>query len=158
MADLRPQIMIFVTEYIKNGNNATQAAISAGYSEKTAYSQGSRLLKAVEVQQYLNITQQNLNRDLRQIFAEDAVEAYAVLKKIMLNDASMDKDRITAARDILDRGGYKPIDRVIADVNSEVNNRHELHIEQTITNDPESAQLLKQLYKRTNNTSVANTS
>lgn len=116
MSDLRPQIMIFVTEYLKNGNNATQAAISAGYSEKTAYSQGSRLLKSVEVQQYLNKTEQNLNRDLRQIFAEDAVEAYQVLRKIMLNDGAMDKDRITAARDILDRGGYKPVDKFSGDM------------------------------------------
>lgn len=116
MADLRPQMMIFVTEYLKNGNNATQAAISAGYSEKTAYSQGSRLLKSVEVQQYLNKTEQNLNRDLRQIFAEDAVEAYKVLKEIMLKPDAMDKDRIAAAKDILDRGGYKPVEQVVADV------------------------------------------
>jgi hypothetical protein len=148
MADLRPQQMIFVSEYIKNGNNATQAAIAAGYSEKTAYSSGSRLLKSVEVQQYLNKTEQNLNRDLRTIFTEDAVEAYAVLKTIMLNPASMDKDRITAARDILDRGGYKPIDKAVVDMNSEVNNLHEYRIEQTITTDHESAELLKQLYKR----------
>lgn len=109
-------MMIFVTEYLKNGNNATQAAISAGYSEKTAYSQGSRLLKSVEVQQYLNKTEQNLNRDLRQIFAEDAVEAYKVLKEIMLKPDAMDKDRIAAAKDILDRGGYKPVEQVVADV------------------------------------------
>lgn len=120
MADLRPQQMIFVTEYLRNNNNATQAAIAAGYSEKTAYSSGSRLLKSVEVQQYLNKTEQNLNRDLRQIFTEDAVEAYTVLKEIMLNPESMDKDRITAARDILDRGGYKPIDRISADIQAGV--------------------------------------
>lgn len=120
MADLRPQMMIFVTEYLKNGNNATQAAILAGYSEKTAYSQGSRLLKSVEVQQYLNKTEQNLNRDLRQIFAEDAVEAYKVLKEIMLNPVTADKDRITAARDILDRGGYKPVDQLKADIDASV--------------------------------------
>jgi phage terminase small subunit len=111
-------MMIFVTEYLKNGNNATQAAIAAGYSEKTAYSQGSRLLKSVEVQQYLNKTEQNLNRDLRQIFAEDAVEAYKVLKEIMLKPDAMDKDRIAAAKDILDRGGYKPVEQVVADVRS----------------------------------------
>jgi phage terminase small subunit len=118
MSDLRPQIMIFVTEYIKSGN-ATQAAIAAGYSEKTAYSQGSRLLKNVEVQQYLNKTTQNLNRDLRTIFTEDAVEAYTVLKEIMLKPDALDKDRIAAAKDILDRGGYKPVDRVVADVSNE---------------------------------------
>lgn len=38
----------FVSEYLID-LNATQAAIRAGYSEKTAYSQGERLLKKVEV-------------------------------------------------------------------------------------------------------------
>ncbi len=38
----------FVSEYIKD-LNATQAAIRSGYSAKTAYSQGQRLLKNVEV-------------------------------------------------------------------------------------------------------------
>lgn len=33
--------------------NATKAAISAGYNERTAYSQGQRLLKNVEVASYL---------------------------------------------------------------------------------------------------------
>lgn len=119
MADLKPRMMVFVTEYIRNGGNATQAALAAGYSEKTAYSQGSRLLKSVEVQQYLNKTEQNLNRDLRQIFAEDAVEAYNVLRAIMLKEDAQDKDRIAAAKDILDRGGYKPTDKLVADVSGE---------------------------------------
>lgn len=38
----------FVAEYLVD-LNATQAAIRAGYSQKTAYSQGQRLLKNVEV-------------------------------------------------------------------------------------------------------------
>ena len=38
----------FVQEYIVD-LNATQAAKRAGYSEKTAYSQGERLLKHVEI-------------------------------------------------------------------------------------------------------------
>ena len=42
----------FAEEYIID-LNATQAAIRAGYSEKTAYSQGQRLLKHVEVQAYI---------------------------------------------------------------------------------------------------------
>jgi phage terminase small subunit len=41
----------FVEAYCCNGFNATQAAITAGYSEKTAYSQGQRLLKHVEVKE-----------------------------------------------------------------------------------------------------------
>jgi phage terminase small subunit len=39
----------FIREYLKS-YNATQAAKMAGYSEKTAYSQGVRLLKNVEIQ------------------------------------------------------------------------------------------------------------
>lgn len=42
---------LFVREWLKD-HNATQAAIRAGYSEKTAYSQGQRLLKKVEIQEY----------------------------------------------------------------------------------------------------------
>jgi phage terminase small subunit len=38
----------FVAEYLKDFN-ATQAAIRAGYSEKTAYSSGPRLLENVEI-------------------------------------------------------------------------------------------------------------
>jgi phage terminase small subunit len=40
---------VFVQAYMANGHNATQAAITAGYSAKTAYSQGQRLLKHVEI-------------------------------------------------------------------------------------------------------------
>ena len=42
----------FADEYLID-LNATQAAIRAGYSKKTAYSQGERLLKNVEVEKYI---------------------------------------------------------------------------------------------------------
>lgn len=46
---LNPKQQRFVEEYLID-LNATQAAIRAGYSEDTAYSQGQRLLKHVEVE------------------------------------------------------------------------------------------------------------
>ena len=46
--------LLFCSEYIANKWNATQAAIKAGYSEDTAYSQGQRLLKKVEIADYLD--------------------------------------------------------------------------------------------------------
>ena len=49
---LNDQHRQFVTEYLIDFN-ATQAAIRAGYSKKTAYSQGQRLLKHAEVQKAL---------------------------------------------------------------------------------------------------------
>ena len=42
----------FATEYVID-YNATQAAIRAGYSKKTAYSMGQRLLKNVEVKKMI---------------------------------------------------------------------------------------------------------
>lgn len=39
----------FVEEYLRTGN-ATRAALAAEYSEKSAYSQGNRLLKHAEIQ------------------------------------------------------------------------------------------------------------
>lgn len=44
----------FVNAYIANGFNATQAAISAGYSEKTAYSIGSENLRKPEIKQAIS--------------------------------------------------------------------------------------------------------
>ena len=49
MRPLLPKQARFVEEYLID-LNATQAAIRAGYSAKTAYSQGQRLLKHVEIQ------------------------------------------------------------------------------------------------------------
>lgn len=43
----------FCDEYLID-LNATQAAIRAGFSEKTAYSQGQRMLKNVEVKTYID--------------------------------------------------------------------------------------------------------
>ena len=48
MSDLNDKQRRFVDEYLID-MNATQAAIRAGYSQDTAYSQGQRLLKHVEV-------------------------------------------------------------------------------------------------------------
>ena len=48
MADLNPKQKRFVAEYLVD-LNATQAAIRAGYSKKTARSQGQRLLTHVDI-------------------------------------------------------------------------------------------------------------
>ena len=50
---LKPKELIFAEEWLKT-TNATLSAIKAGYSERTAYSAGSRLLKKVDVKQYID--------------------------------------------------------------------------------------------------------
>lgn len=50
---------LFVDEYLKD-LNATQAAIRAGYSEKTARSQGNRLLTKVDIKNAIKKRQEAL--------------------------------------------------------------------------------------------------
>ncbi len=65
----------FCEEYIVD-NNATQAAIRAGYSEKTACSQGNRLLTKVEIDKYIGELREK--RSIRtQITADRVLEEYA---------------------------------------------------------------------------------
>ena len=69
---------LFVSEYIKD-MNATQAAIRAGYSQKTAYSQGQRLLKNVEIKKAV----EELLDALRKNNIADTVEIEEYLTSVM---------------------------------------------------------------------------
>lgn len=63
MAKLTDKQKRFVAEYLVD-LNATAAAIRAGYSEKTACEQGSRLLANVKVQEEIQKRQKGLQRKL----------------------------------------------------------------------------------------------
>lgn len=52
----------FVEEYKANGGNATQAAIKAGYSEKTAYSIGEENLRKPEIQEALSVEEEKMRQ------------------------------------------------------------------------------------------------
>ena len=70
MAGLNAKQARFVDEYLID-LNATQAAIRAGYSEKTAYSMGQRLLKHVEIAKA--ITEAKAARSERTEITQDMV-------------------------------------------------------------------------------------
>lgn len=63
----------FCDEYLID-LNATQAAIRSGYSEKTAYSQGQRLLKHVEAKAYIDARMAEKEKEL--IANQDEVLKY----------------------------------------------------------------------------------
>lgn len=69
---LTPKQAAFAREYLVD-LNATQAAIRAGYSEKTAYSQGQRLLKNAEVQAAIAKAQAQRAKRL-QLTADDVLK------------------------------------------------------------------------------------
>ena len=121
MIVLNNQRMLFVDEYIKlRCKNATQAAINAGYSPKSAQSQSSQILMDPNVQEYLKQRKSEISQDLKQEFVFDALEARNVMYAIMKNPEAADRDKITVARDFLDRAGFKPVDEMR--VSGKVNN------------------------------------
>ncbi len=114
-----PQQKLFVDEYLRlRKSNATQAAINAGYSPKTACSQASQLLNNPYVLKYLEERERAIAQELREEFIFDAIEARKVLYEIMKNPKARDKDRIDAAKDFLDRAGFKPTEKIA--LNAEV--------------------------------------
>ena len=107
----------FVDEHLKlREKNATQAAINAGYSERSAASQASQLLKNPKVSKYLKKRKRLLEQELRDEFLFDALEARKIMYKIMTDTYAEDKDKINVAKDFLDRAGFKPTDKLGLDV------------------------------------------
>lgn len=62
MAELTPKRKTFADNFIENGGNATDAAKKAGYSARTAYSTGNRLLKNDEIRAYIAEKQSEIER------------------------------------------------------------------------------------------------
>lgn len=111
--EIRNQQKDFVKHYLAlRKKNATQAAINAGYSKKTASSQASQLLKNAKVLEFMKEEEKALTEALWEEFTFDALEAREVMYGIMNNPGARDSDRLAAAKDFLDRAGFKPADKV----------------------------------------------
>ena len=91
----------FIDEFIKNGGNATQAAKTVGVSDGSASTVGhrmkNRLINNIEVAQ------------------KEALKGYSskALNQIqaLAESAVSEKVKLDANKDLLDRAGWKPIDR-----------------------------------------------
>lgn len=81
MATLTNKQRLFVEAYLANGMNATQAALEAGYSPKTAYSQGQRLLKNVEA-----VAEIQRRLDQKVMSANESLELMSEMARISLDD------------------------------------------------------------------------
>ncbi len=75
----------FCEEFVKTGN-ATQSAIKAGYSEKTANEQGARLLAKVSIKSYI----QSLQAEIKTENIINAREMQEVLTSIILKQSEED--------------------------------------------------------------------
>ena len=88
---------LFIQEYIKTGN-ATYLAITAGYSKKTAYSIGQRLLKNVEVEKTIDRLSKNIA--INNIMT--AKERQEFLTSLILNNDVKVSDKLKAV-DLLNK-------------------------------------------------------
>lgn len=129
------QQKLFIDEYLKNRKkNATEAAVSAGYSPKSASSLAYQLLQNPIVQEYLEMREKQLEKELKREFFFDAVDARKVLSDIVNDAGAKDADRINAAKDLLDRAGYKAVDvhEIQATVNTNADGLTDAELEQRI--------------------------
>ena len=62
MVKLTPKQDAFVKAYLLNGGNATQAAVEAGYSKKTANEQGSQNLAKLSIKEAIKEHQKAANK------------------------------------------------------------------------------------------------
>ena len=113
MREATRQQKLFIDEYLRlRKSNATQAAIRAGYSPKSASAQASQLLKNPKVMEYLEDREKTIIQELQEEFIFDAIEARKVMYEIMKKEDAEDRDKINVAKDFLDRAGFKPVDRL----------------------------------------------
>ena len=113
----------FIEHYCLTGN-ATKSAIVAGYSERTAKQKGYELKKT-----YSGEIEEKTRK-----MVQDMVPVSLAMLRTLVESASSEAVRLSAVKDVLDRSGMKPIDRVQTS-----------NIESTSTEDLEKelAQLLK---------------
>ena len=93
----------FATAYVANGGNATQAAITAGYSPTSARQQAYKLTRNATVQRLIREEQQ------RVIGGRLCSKALQVLEQIMDDPEAPVGARVDACKTILDRGGIPAI-------------------------------------------------
>ncbi|WP_139008535.1 terminase small subunit [Lactococcus lactis] len=93
---MTPKQRKFCDEYIKLGN-ATQAAINAGYSKRTAYSIGQENLKKPEIKKYID----SKLKDISNNAIATAEETLSILTKIVRGEHT--EQVITAEGDVIDK-------------------------------------------------------
>ena len=91
----------FIDIYSKTGN-ATKSAIEAGYSQKTAKQKGYELK---------NLLRKEINEQTQKVLADHVPSSIKWLSELAETSES-DSVRLGAIKDLLDRAGLKPVERI----------------------------------------------
>lgn len=95
---LTPRQQVFVTEYLVD-LNATQAAVRAGYSAKTAHAQGPRLLEHVEVRAAVDDALKRRSERV-EVKADDILRELLRLAMVDIGEAFDANGRLKPIKDI----------------------------------------------------------
>ena len=110
---LTPRQTALVDVMVAEGLNTSQAAKAAGYAEgKAGYVTAAKTLKLPHVQQYM------MQRIAEQLGTNAAFAAAKVMK--LATGAKSEYVQLEASKDILDRAGFKPIDRAQVQVAGDI--------------------------------------
>jgi len=92
----------FVSEYLKTGN-ATESAIRSGYSQRTAYSIGQRLLKNVEINKAIKEHRKRISKETELTVSEVVKEI-----RVLALNAESETNRLRAYDMLMKHlGGYR---------------------------------------------------
>ena len=112
----------FVREYVNNGGNATQAAIAVGVSPASASTTGyrlkSRLTKEIDTEQKAQL----------QGYAPKAICQIQNLAE----NAESENVKLKANADLLDRAGWKPVDKQEITETSAIENMTDEELQQEL--------------------------
>ena len=112
----------FVREYVNNGGNATQSAIAVGVSQASAstvvYRLKSRLTKEIDTEQKAQL----------QGYAPKAISQIQNLAE----NAESENVKLKANADLLDRAGWKPIDKQEITETSAIENMTNAELQQEL--------------------------
>lgn len=102
---LTPLQDAFVDAYIANGGNATNAAKTAGYAAESAEQRGYEALQKPHV---LAVLRERTERYI----SSRAPRLLQVIENIAFDNNASAQVRLAAAKDLLDRSGYKAVDKI----------------------------------------------
>lgn len=111
---MNDRMRLFADEYIKRRckcGAGKDAAIAAGYKERSAAVTASKLLVRKDVREYIEERETELEKALRRSFLYAAADAQKAMAEIVTSSSAEDRDVIAAAKDILDRAGFKAVEK-----------------------------------------------
>ena len=102
-ANLTDKQRAFVDALFLPNTTQTEAAVIAGYAAKSAHVAASRTLRFPHVQEYLKTC-------VQEGISVSAVKALGVVHDLQ-DRAKSDYVKLQAAQDVLDRAGFKPVEK-----------------------------------------------